>query len=116
VGYDVHITRAKEWYDSEKSPITLEEWHAYLTSDPEMRLDGYAEATTPEGATIRIESEGLAVWTRHSGNGLDGNMAWFDYRNGQIVVNNPDDEILDKMKAIAAALHARVIGDEGEEY
>jgi hypothetical protein len=31
-------------------------------------------------------------------------------------VKNPDDEIRDKMKEIARALGARVVGDEGEEY
>jgi len=43
-------------------------------------------------------------------------MAWFDYRNGWIVVKNPDEEIRAKMKQIAKVLSAKVFGDEGEEY
>jgi hypothetical protein len=43
-------------------------------------------------------------------------MAWFDWHRGAIVVKNPDTEILDKMKQIAAALGAFVVGDEGERY
>jgi len=31
-------------------------------------------------------------------------------------VKNPDDEILGKMKRIASALQARVLGDDGEGY
>jgi hypothetical protein len=46
VGYDVHITRAGESSDSEATPITLDEWLAYVASDPEMRLDGFAESIT----------------------------------------------------------------------
>jgi hypothetical protein len=43
-------------------------------------------------------------------------MAWFDYRRSRVVVKSPDDEILGKMRQIASALGAKVIGDEGELY
>jgi len=116
MGYDLHITRADDWTDSESEPITLDEWKAYVASDPEFRLENFAEATTPQGETVRYDSEGLAVWTAYSGHGVDGNMAWFDYRRGRIVVKNPDDEIQEKMKRIADHFDAYVVGDEGEEY
>jgi hypothetical protein len=45
-----------------------------------------------------------------------GNKAWFDWRDGCIVVKNPDDEILNKMKQIAVQLRAIVVGDDGEQY
>lgn len=116
MGYDLHITRATLWIDSDAAPITLEEWLEYLDSDPEMRLDGFAEAHLPDGTTLRAESPGLAVWTAWSAHERDGNMAWFDHRRGRIVVKNPDDEIVGKMFAIAERLGARVQGDEGEIY
>jgi hypothetical protein len=116
MGYDVHITRAIELSDSKDTPITIEEWLQYVQQDPEMRLDGYAKATTPKGDTLRIESEGLCVWKGYSGHGRDGNMAWFYYYDGCVIVKNPDDEILIKMKSIAESLAANVIGDEGEFY
>lgn len=116
MGYDVRLTRASDWFESESDPIHLEEWQAYVDSDPEFRMDNFAEATTSAGETIRYDNEGLAVWTAYSGHGEDGNMAWFDYREGRIVVKNPDDEILAKMKQIAKFFQARVVGDEGEEY
>ncbi len=116
MGYDFHITRASEWSESESAPIRLDEWKAYVAADPEFRMDNFAKVTTPQGETIRYDNEGLAVWTRYSGNREDGNMAWFDHWRGRIAVKNADDEIRKKMKKIAAFFGARVVGDDGEEY
>ncbi len=82
-----------------------------------MRLDDYAEAPAADGRVIvRAESKGLSVWTAYSGHNLDGNMAWFLFWRGRIVVKNPDKEIIAKMKEIAIKLRAHVMGDDGEEY
>lgn len=116
MGYDVHITRKEEWFSDEGEAIPLEEWQAYVAADPEMRLDGVAEATTPEGTVLRVENPGLAVWVAYSGHDDSGNMAWFSHHGDKVSVKNPDDEILRKMHAIASALGARVQGDEGELY
>ena len=116
MGYDIHITRASHWTDSEKAPISLDEWKSYIATDPEMRLDNFAEATTTAGETLWIESEGIAVWNAYSGHEKDGNMAWFSHWRGAIKVKNPDEEILEKMRKIAHTLGAKVIGDEGELY
>lgn len=65
--------------------------------------------------TLRLENEGLSVWTaysRHSENG----MAWFSFHEGNVVVKNPDPEILQKMRLLAQALSAKVQGDDGEFY
>lgn len=115
MGYDIHITRKSEWFDEEGDEITLEEWCEFVNSSPDMRLDGFAEAVTP-GGTLRVESEGLSVWTGYSGHEQDGNMAWFDYFEGNIKVKNPDKEILRKMYQIAQTLNAKVQGDECEVY
>lgn len=116
MGYDVHITRAEEWTESASNTITLDEWIAYVRSDSTMRLDGFAEAPLPDGGVLRVESAGLAVWTKYSRDGVDSNHAWFDWRDGQVVVKNPDEEILRKMHSIAQQLRAHVLGDEGESY
>ena len=117
MGYDVHITRKRDWFNEEdNAAITLQEWKEYVADDPEMRLDDYAEAPLPDGDLIRTVGEGLCVWTAYSGNGQNGNYAWFDWHENRVVVKNPDSEILDKMKGIAQALAARVQGDEGEYY
>jgi hypothetical protein len=80
-----------------------------------MRMDNFAEAEVEDGI-LRYENEGLAVWMAYNGHTLKGNMGWFDYRKGRVVVKNPDDEILGKMRRIASALGAKVMGDEGELY
>jgi hypothetical protein len=116
MGYDVHITRAVEWSESETAPITLDEWLAYVASDPELRLDGFAEVRSPRGEVIRIESKGLSVWTAWPGDEPGGAHAWMDHRDGRIVVKNPDPAMLTKMCSIAERLGARVQGDEGEAY
>ena len=115
MGYDVHITRKAHWFDEEGDEISLEEWTNYVNSSPDMRLDGFAEAETPEG-TLRVEREGLSVWLGYSGHEPHGNMAWFDYFEGNIKVKNPDEEILKKMYQIARSLNAKVQGEECEEY
>jgi hypothetical protein len=115
MGYNVHITRKQDWFDEEPQ-ISATEWDAYIRLDPSMRLDGYAEATTAGGDTLRYENEGLAVWIGYSHHEPDGNMAWFDFRSGDVVVKNPDSEILKKMWLIAQALGGKVQGDESETY
>jgi hypothetical protein len=116
MGYDVHITRRKNWSDDDGPRISLAEWTALVEKDPEMRVDGCAEATLPDGGILRVESKGLSVWTAYSAHGRDGNMAWFDLRRGNVVVKNPDPEILQKMWSLAQRLAASVQGDEGEYY
>jgi hypothetical protein len=103
-----------DWTESESSPITLNEWLAYVEEDPEMRLDKVAVAQLEDGEFLAYENEGLAVWTAYSGHDPNGNMAWFDYRDGEIAVKNPDDEIINKMKTIAERFGATVMGDDGE--
>jgi hypothetical protein len=117
MGYELHITRRENWIDEDVSKmITLEEWKNYIANDSEMRLDGYAEATTSNGESVNCSSEGLAVWMGYSKNHIDGNYAWFDYNSGNIDVKNPDPEIIGKMLQIALKLEATVQGDDGEMY
>ncbi|SDK75500.1 hypothetical protein [Microbulbifer yueqingensis] len=116
MGYDLHITRKDNWSDYAGPLISLAEWEQYVHGDPSMRMDNSAEGKTAEGSVIRVQSDGLAVWTAYSGHEPGGNMAWFYYRDGNISVKNPDEEILGKMIAVARSLEARVQGDEGEYY
>jgi hypothetical protein len=117
MGYDIHITRQENWYDEDVSKqILFTEWEEYLENDSEMRLDNFAEATLQSGDKIRLENQGLAVWTKYSGDNIDSNHAWFDFRNGNITVKNPDGEIMKKMLSIAEKLEAKMQGDEGEIY
>ena len=60
MGYDLHITRADDWTESETFPIGLEEWLDYVASDAEMHLDKQAGVEV-DGHAIRLESDGIAV-------------------------------------------------------
>lgn len=116
MGYDIHITRKTTWLDDDGPEISREDWLALVSNDPEMRLDGFAECETSDGDALRVNHEGIAVWTAYSGDNVDGNMAWFMHDDGRITVKNPDEEILRKMWAIAQQLDAKVQGDEFELY
>ena len=34
MGYEIHITRKTEWFDEYGPEISLEDWKAYIASDP----------------------------------------------------------------------------------
>ncbi len=117
MGYDVHITRKESWSDEDtKNEITLAEWTNYVSGDPEMKHEGVAETITGAEEEVSYASEGLAVWIKYSQDGINGNQAWFDFREGNISVKNPDAEIRNKMIDIAIALKAKVQGDDDEIY
>ena len=105
MGYDLHVTRG------DGRPMSDAEWREYVASDPELDLTGVAEAETPDG-TLRYENPSLACWRGHPGR----QPVWFDFRDGQVVVKNPDEPTIEKMLVVAAALRARVQGDDGEIY
>jgi hypothetical protein len=107
----LHITRGKHWTDSDASPIAQSDWERLVGSDPDLEMTGVAEADTPDG-TLRYENRGLAVWRRHP----SGENVWFDFRQGRVVVKNPDEATIEKMLAVARELGARVVGDDGEAY
>jgi hypothetical protein len=107
MGYEVHIRRA------DGGSISLEEWSAYVEQADDLRMDGFAESTTPDGATIRIEEPGIAVWTAQPDPAQGG---WITFHEDEIVVNNPDAPMLRRMHAIAVAFGAQVQGDDGELY
>jgi hypothetical protein len=59
MGYDVHITRAEDWTESESAPIGLDEWLRYVAGDHEMRLDNFAETEVGGDDVLRYENYGL---------------------------------------------------------
>jgi hypothetical protein len=117
MGYNLYITRRENWFDDdEPNSISLTEWADYLKVDNEIRSDNFAEATTQNGEHVRVETQGMSVWTKYSKDGVGDNHAWFWPNNGNILVKNPDIEIRNKMIDIAKQLNAKVQGDDGEIY
>lgn len=113
MGYDLHITRAECWVESGDHPISLSEWQEIINGDPQLRLENAAEMIAPS-VNLRYENIGMAVCTMEDED--EEYPVYFDYRDGRIVVKNPNDQIINKMKEIAEKLNASVIGDEGEIY
>lgn len=72
MGYDLYITRADEWYESEKNPITLDEWHRYVASCADMEARSHADATNPEAKPCAWSP---MAWP--SGSGRTGLIAGF---------------------------------------
>jgi hypothetical protein len=119
MGYDLHITRKKNWdgFEDEDGPeISLDEWIALVRADPEMRLDGFSEVRLPDGKNFRVDNPSIAVWTSWSHHGKAGDMAWFHHHGDNVAVKNPDREIRRKMWRLAERLGAKVQGDDNEYY
>ncbi len=111
MGYDVHITRG-DWWDKGAATISDDEWRQHVEADTELTMAGQVSATAPSGETLTYRNPLLANWLGHP----SGSPIPFDFRGGCVVVKNPDDSVIQKMRAIAASLGARVQGDEGEFY
>jgi hypothetical protein len=97
MGYDLHITRRKNWSSSGNDIAA--EWLAYVAQDPELSL-------WPENSPYMARWSGKS---KHSD-------PWLDWFQGNVYTKNPDEALIDKMIHIARALNAKVQGDDGEIY
>jgi murein DD-endopeptidase MepM/ murein hydrolase activator NlpD len=88
-----------------QAPIKREEWLALLRADPDMRACKAGESDQ------KLSYKDLAIWTGHPGH----DEVRFYLRGGEIVVKNPDDPTIQKMRKIADALGARVRYNDGEK-
>lgn len=111
MSYGVHIKRPKA---QDSHGITLEEWLAYVRSDPEMHHVGEAVTKTSKGDTVRYDAPGMAHWI----DSQTGQNALFNHHKcgGKVSVGNPSCETLAKMFKVAKALQGVVQGDNGERY
>lgn len=93
----------------EEQPIALEELKAYFSTKPDFEYSNeFAFASGP--FTMKMEGD-FFIWKSEEGD------IPFRFKKGNLVLSNGDDDfVMDKMKEIAADLHAIVQGDEGEIY
>jgi hypothetical protein len=101
MGWEIHITRAEHWADSDRHPINAEEWLAIVEADPELTIDP------------RDNGPYFALWRAHW---VEGDHPWFDWFKGSIDTKCPDRKTLGKALEIAKRFGARVQGDDGEVY
>ena len=99
MGYDLHITRADSWLDSNRVPISPEEWLEVVDADPELKLAGY-------------NGEYFTLWSGSSRH----EEPWFNWWEGNVETKNPDPPIIAKMIRLATQLGAKVQGDDEEIY
>jgi len=100
MGWEVHLTRAEDWSQSDERPIAADEWLAVVEGDPELRID-------------RANGPYFAVW---SGPCSYPEGGWFDWTDGCITTKHPDRAILGKLLQLGEKLGGVVQGDDGEVY
>ena len=99
MGYDVHITRAEQWFESEERPIQVDEWHSYAASDANLSREGPFDS-----------GQHFYNWR------VGDTETWLDWFDGAIYTKNPPEDVRASMFEIATRFGARVQGDEGEYY
>jgi hypothetical protein len=94
VGYDLHISRALSWFDSEHYPIRPQEVIDLVRRSPDLAMRG----TGDDEFAIDCDDWSLR------------------YRDGELTAGNPPDGAVRRMLGLAADLDAWVTGDDGEVY
>ncbi|MDQ8735781.1 hypothetical protein [Paenibacillus sp. LHD-38] len=107
MSYDIHITRADHWTESTNKPIAMEELKNYFSGKSEFEYSKEFSITGPFSMTISGE---FFIWSN------EDVKVPFRYSEGMITISHADDEVIDKMKEVAAELNAIVQGEEGETY
>jgi hypothetical protein len=97
MGYYLHITRAGEWVDSAEHPITAQEWCAFALTHPQLQ---------PDPGCGPLDHVFLF---------LDGTEARLSWTGGHIQVRGAYTDS-GQLARLAHQLHARLVGDEEEEY
>lgn len=111
MAYNIHITAADGWWESESNPISLHQLKEYVSHAHDLREESSPGATNPvTGEVIRIPDEYTFTWKS------DDNVYWFHFNKGRITFRYTDDIQISKAKEIAKALNAKVQGDEEELY
>lgn len=104
MGYNLHITRAETWLDSELHPISHDEWNSIATRDASLRPNGSVSFENEDGvfteAVLYSFAEDFSIY----------------FYEGRLVAKNPTDAGVKKMFQLAALLDAVVLGDDGEQY
>ena len=95
--YQLHITRASDWVDSNQLPITAAEWLKLVRTDSELVQD-------PRRGPHCVRWSGSPQ------------PQWLEWSDGRINTGYPNSAFLKKLVALSERLGAKVQGDGGEVY
>ncbi|MFI1398475.1 hypothetical protein [Streptomyces sp. NPDC020681] len=70
MGYELHMTRASHWLDSDECPITLHEWIEFAHASAALREDGYLDLRS-------VGRQPMFTW---SSGGAAVGLHWFEGR------------------------------------
>jgi len=106
MGYDLHVVRTENWFDSETNPVTKSEVDRLISSDSSLSWSttDYVDMSADDGTVTRYY---LICWR--------GEPVFWWYRS-EITCKNPDESQILKLLEIAQSLGARLIGDDSERY
>jgi hypothetical protein len=101
----VYVTRKPDPLDPDGPDISLSEWKAVVSADPDLALRDPPDKG-PRDKTI------YAVWESFPG----GYPAWFGLVDGSIEVKGMDAVLLTKLRVFSSKLGARIVSEEGELF
>ncbi len=104
MGYELHISRAEEYYDSAERPIPLIEWLSYAENNPALGVGGWLGWNE--------DRQPIYEYTCTDGNLMS--LTWFE---GAIEIKGHfDGDPYQEFGSIAEDLQAHLHGDDGERY
>ena len=114
MAYEIHISKTKEWNESEKAPIKPNELIEIINLDPELKSEGQGvEGENPNtGKVIKVNTDLSFKYLNKN-----SKQEYFYHLVGSHVrFKYIDESQIQKAKEIAVKLKAYVQGDEGEYY
>ncbi|MEU9742624.1 hypothetical protein AB0E12_25915 [Micromonospora chersina] len=104
MGYEIHISRAEKYYDSEEDAIALEEWLSYTERNPALRASGW----------LGLEEDRQPTFEYTCADGSLVSLTWFE--GGINVKGHFDSDPYREFGALAEDLRANLQGDGGKRY
>lgn len=99
MGWELHIVRTENWFDSSNNPISSDEWLQIINDDEELSVD-------------KTKGDFFAVWSGQS----EHDEPWLEWNDGRISTKHPDEALYCKMLLIAKKLNAVVVDEDDHKY
>jgi len=99
MGWELHIVRTENWFDSASNPISSDEWLQIIIDDEELSID-------------KMNGDFFAVWSGNS----EHDEPWLEWSDGRISTKHPDEALYCKMLQIAKKLNAVVVDEDDHRY